>query len=101
MELHIVFFRWKYRRNEANNLFLPFLSVNPSVIIFFYYQRIYQRTKNYRRKSHRLSISVGDFVGKLITNGMIVQILTENFVDKFKDCGSVLLLSKLLLRNIT
>jgi hypothetical protein len=97
MELHIVFFRWKYRRNEANNLFLPFLSVNPSVIIFFYYQR----TKNYRRKSHRLSISVGDFVGKLITNGMIVQILTENSVDKFKDCGSVLLLSKLLLRNIT
>jgi small neutral amino acid transporter SnatA (MarC family) len=44
-----------------------FLLVNPLVIIFFYYQRIYRQTKNYRR-----SISVSDFVGKLITNGMIV-----------------------------
>jgi len=35
-----------------------------------------------------LSISVGDFVGKLIINGMIVQIPTENFIDKSKDCGS-------------
>ena len=37
----------------------------------------------------RQSISVGDFVGKLITNRMIVQIPTENSVGKSKDCGSV------------
>jgi hypothetical protein len=65
-----------------------FLSVNPSITIFFYYQRTYRRTKNYRRKIHRQSISVGDFVGKLITNGMIVQILTENFISKYKNCVS-------------
>jgi len=45
-------------------------------------------TKNYRRKIHRRSIFVGDFVGKLITNGMVVQIPTENSVGKSKDCGS-------------
>ena len=68
MELHTVFCQGKYRRNEADNFFcVPFPSVNPLVIIFFYYQRIYRQTKNYRR-----SISVSDFVGKLITNGMIV-----------------------------
>ena len=33
-------------------------------------------------------MSVGDFVGKLITNEMIVQIPMENSVDKSKDCGS-------------
>ena len=43
---------------------------------------------NYRRKIHRRSISVGDFVDKLITNRMIVQILTGNSVSKYKDCGS-------------
>jgi len=62
----------------------PFLSVNPSVIIFFYYEW----SKNYRRKIHRQSIFVGDFVGKLITNEMIVQIPMENSVSKSKDCGS-------------
>ena len=62
----------------------PFPSVNPSVIIFFYYQQ----TKNYQRKIYRRSISVGDSVGKLITNGMVVQIPTENSVGKSKDCGS-------------
>jgi amino acid transporter len=62
----------------------PFLSVNPSVIIFFYYEW----SKNYRRKIHRQSIFVGDFVGKLITNGMIVQIPMKNSVSKSKDCGS-------------
>jgi hypothetical protein len=68
MELHAVFFQGKYRRNKVGNFFCAlFLSVNPLVIIFFYYQRIYRQTKNYRR-----SISVSDFVGKLITNGMIV-----------------------------
>jgi hypothetical protein len=38
---------------------------------------------------HRRSIFIGDFVGKLITNEMIVQIPTENSVGKYKDCGSV------------
>jgi hypothetical protein len=66
----------------------PFLSLNPLVIIFFYYQQTYQRTKIYRQKIHRLSISVGDFVGKLITNGMLVQIPTKNSVGKSKDCGN-------------
>jgi hypothetical protein len=33
-------------------------------------------------------MSVGDFVGKLITNEMIVQIPMENSVSKSKDCGS-------------
>jgi hypothetical protein len=37
---------------------------------------------------HRQSISIGDFVGKLITNGMVVQIPTANFIGKSKDCGS-------------
>jgi hypothetical protein len=40
--------------------------------------------------------SVGDFVGKLITDGMIVQIPTENSVSKSKDCGSVPQWSKIL-----
>jgi hypothetical protein len=62
--------------------YAPLPSVNPSVIIFFYYQR------TYRRKIHRQSIFVGDFVGKLITNGMIVQIPTKNSVCKSKDYGS-------------
>jgi len=53
-----------YRWNEAGNF------------IFFYYQRIYRRTKNYRRKIHRRSIFVGDFVGKLITNGKCVWCLS-------------------------
>jgi hypothetical protein len=66
----------------------PFLSVNPSIIIFYYYQRTYRRIKNYRRKIHRRSISVSDFVGKLITNGIIIQIPTENFYNKYKNCGS-------------
>jgi hypothetical protein len=57
-------------------MFFP--SINPSVIIFFYY----------RQKIHQRSIFVGDFVGKLITNEMIVQIPTKNSVDKYKDYGS-------------
>jgi hypothetical protein len=62
--------------------YAPLPSVNPSVIIFFYYQQ------TYRRKIHRQSIFFGDFVGKLITNGMIVQIPTKNSVGKSKDYGS-------------
>jgi hypothetical protein len=46
-------------------------------------------TKNYRQKIHRQSISIVDFIGKLITNGMIIQIPMENSVGKHKDCGSV------------
>jgi hypothetical protein len=49
MELHTVFFRGKYERNEADNFFfVPFPSVNSSVIILFYYQQ----KKNYQRKIH-------------------------------------------------
>jgi hypothetical protein len=85
----MVFFRGKYRWNEAN-VHAPFSSVNPSIIIFFYFQQIYQWTKNYRRKIQQQSIYVSDFVGKLITNKMIVQIPTENSIDKYKDCDSEL-----------
>jgi amino acid transporter len=85
MELHTVFFRGKYQRNEADNFFfVPFSLVNSSVIILFYYQQ----TKNYQWKIHRQSIFVGNFIGKLITNGMVIQIPTENSVGKSKDCGS-------------
>jgi hypothetical protein len=76
----------KYQWNEVSNFFcLIFLSVNPLVIILFFYQR----TKNYRQNIYQWSVSVDDFVGKLITNGMIVQIPTENSIGKSKDCGSV------------
>ena len=34
-----------------------------------------------------MEFSVGDFVDKLITNGMI-QIPTKNSVGKYKDCDS-------------
>jgi hypothetical protein len=39
-------FRGIYRRNEEGNFFYASVPlVNPSVIIFFYYQRIYRQTK--------------------------------------------------------
>jgi hypothetical protein len=80
-------------------------SVNPSVIkniitegytdemkqinLFFYYQRIYRRKKNYRRKIHRLSISVGDSVSKLITDGICVLHRRKNSVGKtVKSCSA-------------
>jgi hypothetical protein len=66
-----------------------FFFTRPSLIIFFYYQRIYRWTKNYRWKIHRRRIFVGDFVGKLIANRIIVQISIKNSVGKFKDCNSV------------
>jgi len=56
--------------------------------LFFYYQRIYRRTKNYRRKIHRRSISVGDSVGKLITDGICVLRRRKNSVGKtVKSCS--------------
>jgi len=57
-------------------------------MIFFYYQRTYRWTKNYRRKIHRHRLSVSDFISNFFTNEMIVQILTENSVGESKDCGS-------------
>jgi len=64
-------------------------SVNPSVIIFFYYQRIYRHTKNYWWKIHRQSISVGDFVDKLITDVICVLRRWKNSVRKTVKCCSV------------
>jgi hypothetical protein len=32
-------------------------------------------------------MSVGDFIGKLIINLMIIQIPMEDTVGKYKDCG--------------
>ena len=53
-------------------------------IIFFFYQRIYRRKKNYRRKIHRRSISVG----KLITDGICVLHRRKNSVGKtVKSCS--------------
>ena len=63
--------------------YASFPSVNPSVIIIFITNGLADEKIKYRR-----SIFIGDFVGKLITNGMIVQIPTENSFSKYKDCGS-------------
>ena len=46
--------------------------------LFFYYQR----KKNYRRKIHRRNISVGDSVGKLITDGICVLHRRKNSIGK-------------------
>jgi len=48
------------------------------VILFFYFRRI----KNYRWRIHRWSISVGDVVGKLITNGICVLHQRKNSIGK-------------------
>jgi hypothetical protein len=66
-----------------------FSSINPSVIKNFLLQTDLPTDKKLPTQIHRQSIFVGDFVGKLITNGMIVQIPTENSFGKSKDCGSV------------
>ena len=56
--------------------------------LFFYYQRIYRWKKNYRRKIHRRNISVGDSVGKLITDGICVLYQQKNSVNKIvKSCS--------------
>jgi hypothetical protein len=58
--------------------------------LFFYYQRIYRRTKNYRRKIYRRIISVGDSVGKLITDGIYVLRRWKNSVGKtVKSCSEL------------
>ena len=63
-------------------------SVDLSIIIFFYYQRIYRRTKNYRQKIHRRRISVGDSVGKLITDEICVLRRRKNSIGKtIKSCS--------------
>ena len=82
----MIFFRGKYQWNEADNFFRSF-SVSKSISNnIFYYQQTYRRTKNYKQKIYRRSISVN----KLITNGMIIQIPIKNFINKYKDYGSVL-----------
>ena len=63
------YYRGIYRWNKAGNF-------------IFYYQRIYRRTKNYRRKIYRRSIFVGDFVGKLITDRICVLRRQKNSVGK-------------------
>jgi len=67
-------------------IFLCAFSVSKSIgnNIFFYYQRTYRRKQNHRWKIHRWSISVDDFVGKLIINRMIVQIPIENSAVNLK-----------------
>jgi hypothetical protein len=77
-----------YYRNIITGVSFP--SINPSVIIFFYYQRIYRRTKNYRWNIHRQRISVSDFVGKLITDGICVLRRRKNSVGKtVKSCSDL------------
>jgi hypothetical protein len=72
--------------------------VNPLVIKKYYYRGIYRRNgadkfifllptdlpteKNYRRKIHRRNISVGDSVGKLITDGICVLHRRKNSIGK-------------------
>ena len=55
--------------------------------LFFYYQR----KKNYRRKIHRRNISAGDFIGKLITDGICVLHRRKNSVGKTVKSCSVLI----------
>ena len=56
--------------------------------LFFYYQRIYRRKKNYRRKIHRRSISIGDSVGNYFTDGICVLRRRKNSVGKtVKSCS--------------
>ena len=56
--------------------------------LFFYYQQIHRRKKNYRQKIHRQSISVGDPIGKLITDRICVLRRRKNFVGKtVKSCS--------------
>ena len=60
------------------------------VILFFYFRRIYRPTKNYRRRIHRRRISVGDVVGKLITDGICVLHRRKNSVGKtVKSCSEL------------
>jgi len=88
MELHTVFLSviWqasqgKYKQNEVDNFFgTLFQSVNSSIIIFFYYRWTHQQTKNYRQEFYQWSISVYDSIGKLIADGIIVQIPIKNFI---------------------
>ena len=64
---------------------VSFPSVNSSIRIFFYYKRIYRQKKNYRR-----NISVGDFVGILITDGICVLCRWKNFISKtVKSCSDI------------
>jgi hypothetical protein len=72
-------------------------------INFFYFRRI----KNYRWRIHRRSISVGDVVGKLITNGICVLHRRKNSVGKtVKSCSVIFLkyfiliyFKKIILKN--
>ena len=58
------------------------------VILLFYFRRIYRRIKNYRWRIHRWSISVGDVVGKLITDEICVLHRRKNSVGKtVKSCS--------------
>jgi len=79
--LHTVFLlviwqasRGKYRWNKAGKVSLLLTNLPTE--------------KNYQQIIHRQSISVYDPVGKLITNRIIVQILTKNSVGKYKNSGS-------------
>jgi len=66
------------------------------VILFFYFWMI----KNYRWRIHRRSISVGDVVGKLITDGICVLHRRKNSVGKtVKSCSGLSKLFVLLLRK--
>jgi hypothetical protein len=89
MELYTVCFRENYWWNKIFFCSL-FPLVNPSVIIFFYYQWTYRRIKYYWWKIHQRRHSIGDFIGNFFTNGMVVQMSTKNSVSKSKDFDSVL-----------
>jgi len=89
MELHTVFFRGNYRRNEAGNIFLLAFSVSKSIDnnIFLLPTDLPTDKKLSMKDSHTEHFR-GDFVDKLITNGMVAQIPMKNSVGKSKDCGS-------------
>jgi hypothetical protein len=94
-----------YRRNFPSEI--P--SVNLLVIKKYYYRRVfsvsksvgnnifwlpttYRWTKNYRWKIHQRSIFVGDFIRKLITDGICVLHWWKNSVGKtIKSCSGIIM----------
>jgi hypothetical protein len=82
----MVCFRGNYRRNEL--IFLLVFSVSKSIgNNIFYYQWTFDRQKI----TNERVTNVGDFIRNIFTNIMVVQIPTENFISKSKNCGSGLM----------
>jgi hypothetical protein len=70
----------KHRRNNSvgvfpagNVFFCPhFLYVNPSVFEFFFTDKISDRMLNYRQMLCRRTISIGELIGKIFTEKVVI-----------------------------